>query len=183
MLKGRVAGRRSLVGDPLDESVRLSGLRWLRNMPGVEHQNSGPAANAMGVVGTFSLGAPISARGLFFFAILALTCISLSPFPDLGDARLRDNLKRTRRSFGSPGRWRLCFRPLRDRLAYRQAVFCQAAPSMPALLYPVHATTRKSLGDMTRKLSVTESRRSAQRRGTFSRRKSSVASANWAHVA
>jgi len=57
-------------------------------MPGVEHQNSGPAANAMGVIGTFSLGAPISARGLFFFAILALTCISLSPFPDLGDARL-----------------------------------------------------------------------------------------------
>jgi len=51
------------------------------------------------------------------------------------------------------------------------------------LVYPVHATTRKSLGDMTRKLSVTESRRSAQRRGTFSRRKSSVASANWAHVA
>jgi len=50
-------------------------------------------------------------------------------------------------------------------------------------VYPVHATTRKSLGDMTRKLSVTESRRSAQLRGTFSRRKSSVASANWAHVA
>jgi hypothetical protein len=88
MLKERVASRRSLVGDPLGESVRLSGLRWFRNMPGVKHQNSGPATNAMGVIDTFSPGAPISARGLFFFAILALTCISLSPFPDLGDARL-----------------------------------------------------------------------------------------------
>ena len=57
-------------------------------MPGVENQNSGRAASAMGAVDAFSLGPPISARGLFFFAILALTCISLSPFPDLGDARL-----------------------------------------------------------------------------------------------
>jgi hypothetical protein len=51
-------------------------------------------------------------------------------------------------------------------------------PNDRRTLYPVHATTRKSLGDMTRKLSVTESQRSAQLRGTFSRRKSSVASAN-----
>ena len=43
--------------------------------------------------------------------------------------------------------------------------------------------TRKSFGLMTRKLSVTESQRSAQFRGTVSRRKPSVASANWAHVA
>jgi len=43
---------------------------------------------------------------------------------------------------------------------------------IPPLVYPVHATTRKSFGDMTRKLSVTESHRSAQLRGTFSRRKS-----------
>src|SRR4029077_479628 len=50
-------------------------------------------------------------------------------------------------------------------------------------LYPVHLKTRKSFGLMTRKLSVTESQRSAQFRGTFSRRKLSVASANWAHVA
>src|ERR1035437_4584026 len=50
-------------------------------------------------------------------------------------------------------------------------------------LYPVHVTTRKSLGLMMRKLSVTESQRSAQFRGTFSRRKPSVASANWAQVA
>ena len=49
--------------------------------------------------------------------------------------------------------------------------------------YPVHAITRKSLGDMTRKLSVTESHRSAQFRGTVSRRKSRVASANWVQVA
>ena len=50
-------------------------------------------------------------------------------------------------------------------------------------LYPVHVMTRKSFGLMTRKLSVTESQRSAQFRGTVSRRKPSVASANWAHVA
>ena len=51
------------------------------------------------------------------------------------------------------------------------------------ILYPVHVTTRKSLGLMMRKLSVTESQRSAQFRGTFSRRKPSVASANWVQVA
>ena len=50
-------------------------------------------------------------------------------------------------------------------------------------LYPVHVMTRKSFGLMTRKLSVTESQKSAQFRGTVSRRKPSVASANWAHVA
>ena len=50
-------------------------------------------------------------------------------------------------------------------------------------VYPVHVMTRKSFGLMTRKLSVTESQRSAQFRGTVSRRKPSVASANWAHVA
>ena len=49
-------------------------------------------------------------------------------------------------------------------------------------IYPVHVTTRKSFGSMTRKLSVTESQKSAQLRGTFSRRKSSAASANWAQV-
>src|ERR1700751_1346288 len=37
-------------------------------------------------------------------------------------------------------------------------------------VYPVHVTTRKSLGLMTRKLSVTESQKSAQLRGTFSHR-------------
>ena len=50
-------------------------------------------------------------------------------------------------------------------------------------IYPVHVMTRKSFGLMTRKLSVTQSQRSAQFRGTVSRRKPSVASANWAHVA
>jgi hypothetical protein len=50
-------------------------------------------------------------------------------------------------------------------------------------IYLVHLITRNSFGLMTRKLSVTESQRSAQFRGTFSRRKLSVASANWAHVA
>src|SRR5450759_4893406 len=50
-------------------------------------------------------------------------------------------------------------------------------------VYPLHVTTRKSLGLMMRKLSVTESQRFAQFRGTFSRRKPSVASANWAQVA
>src|SRR4249919_2065655 len=51
------------------------------------------------------------------------------------------------------------------------------------VVYSVHLITRNSFGLMTRKLSVTESQRSAQFRGTFSRRKLSVASANWAHVA
>ena len=50
-------------------------------------------------------------------------------------------------------------------------------------VYPVHVMTRKSFGLMTRKLSVTESQRSAQFPGTFPRRKLSVASANWAQVA
>ena len=50
-------------------------------------------------------------------------------------------------------------------------------------IYPVHVMTRKSFGLMTRKLSVTESQRSAQFPGTFSRKKLSVASANWAQVA
>ena len=62
-----------------------------------------------------------------------------------------------------------------------------AAISVPncrrIILYLVHVMTRKSFGLMTRKLSVTESQRSAQFPGTFSRRKLSVASANWAQVA
>ena len=51
------------------------------------------------------------------------------------------------------------------------------------IVYPVHVMTRKSFGLMMRKLSVTESQKSAQFPGTFSRRKLSVASANWAQVA
>ena len=51
------------------------------------------------------------------------------------------------------------------------------------IIYPAHVTTRKSLGLMMRKLSVTESQRSAQFRGTVSRKKPSVASANWVQVA
>ena len=58
-----------------------------------------------------------------------------------------------------------------------------AARTLGVQLYPVHLITRNSFGLMTRKLSVTESQRSAQFRGTFSRRKLNVASANWAHVA
>ena len=54
-------------------------------MPGVEDQSSG---RAIWAIGAFPPGASISSRGILFFAILALTCISLSPFPDLGDARL-----------------------------------------------------------------------------------------------
>src|SRR5215467_1366142 len=38
------------------------------------------------------------------------------------------------------------------------------------MLYPVHVITRKSLGEMTRKLSVTESHSPAQFLGTVSRR-------------
>ena len=43
------------------------------------------------------------------------------------------------------------------------------------IVYPVHAKTRKSFGEMTRKLSVTESQIAAQFLGTLSRRKSRVA--------
>jgi hypothetical protein len=57
----------------------------------------------------------------------------------------------------------------------------ECSPKTP-LIYPVHVTTRKSFGLMTRKLSVTESQNSAQLRGTFSHRKLSAASANWAQV-
>jgi len=51
------------------------------------------------------------------------------------------------------------------------------------MIYPVHVRTRKSFGLMTRKLSVTESRKLAQFLGTLSRKKSSVASAKCPHVA
>ena len=56
-------------------------------------------------------------------------------------------------------------------------------PPRDAHLYPVHVSTRKSFGLMTRKLSVTESRKLLQFLGTLSRKKSSVASANCPHVA
>ena len=54
-------------------------------MSGVEDQGSGRASSA---ISAFPPSAVVSPRGMLFFAILALTCISLSPFPDLGDARL-----------------------------------------------------------------------------------------------
>src|ERR1019366_9353706 len=56
-------------------------------------------------------------------------------------------------------------------------------PSTKYILYPVYVRTRKSFGLMTRKLSVTESRKRFQFLGTLSRKKSSVASANCPHVA
>ena len=45
-------------------------------------------------------------------------------------------------------------------------------------LYPVQPRSRKSLGEIIRKLSVTESQSSAHLLGTSSRRKTRVASAN-----
>src|ERR1700677_4349644 len=45
-------------------------------------------------------------------------------------------------------------------------------------IYPVHPISRKSLGEIIRKLSVTESQSSAHLLGTSSRRKTRVASAN-----
>jgi hypothetical protein len=50
-------------------------------------------------------------------------------------------------------------------------------------LYPVHVGTRKSLGLMTWKLSVTELRKLPQFLGTLPRKKSRVAPANCPHVA
>jgi hypothetical protein len=73
--------------------------------------------------------------------------------------------------------WRQVGEPSRRRCASWDA------NAIPTSVYPVHVMTRKSFGLMTRKLSVTESQRSAQFRGTVSRRKPSVASANWAQVA
>ena len=55
--------------------------------------------------------------------------------------------------------------------------------SKSVVIYPVHLRTRKSFGLMTRKLSVTKSRKLAQFLGTLSRKKSSVASAKCPHVA
>jgi hypothetical protein len=49
-------------------------------------------------------------------------------------------------------------------------------------VYPVHTKTRISLGEMTLKLSVTVSEKLCQFRGTFWRRKSSMASAKLAQV-
>src|ERR1700758_3709238 len=46
------------------------------------------------------------------------------------------------------------------------------------VLYPDHPRSRKSLGEIIRKLSVTESQSSAHLLGTSSRRKTRVASAN-----
>src|SRR5450759_2066356 len=68
----------------------------------------------------------------------------------------------------------------RRRELFRVAGIGSRCPTngLPTMVYPAHVTTRKSFGLMTRKLSVTESHRLAQFRGTFSRRKPSVASAN-----
>ena len=54
---------------------------------------------------------------------------------------------------------------------------------MRALIYPVHARTRKSFGLMTGKLSVIESHNSNQFCGTFSRKKVSTSAANSRDVA
>src|SRR5277367_4470976 len=51
-------------------------------------------------------------------------------------------------------------------------------PGRILALYPVHPRRRKSLGEIIRKLSVTESHISAHRLGTSSRRKTRVAAAN-----
>ena len=72
---------------------------------------------------------------------------------------------------------------LKDRPRAGKKLIYGAATNKRILVYPVHVMTRKSFGLMTRKLSVTESQRSAQFPGTFPRRKLSVASANWAQVA
>ena len=65
----------------------------------------------------------------------------------------------------------------------RPAVHALAMLLAIVFIYPVHVSTRKSFGLMTRKLSVTESRKLLQFLGTLSRKKSSVASANCPHVA
>src|ERR1019366_2998202 len=79
-------------------------------------------------------------------------------------------------------------RPLQERaLAIREKALgpehANTAMSLNNLAHPVYVRTRKSFGLMTRKLSVTESRKRFQFLGTLSRKKSSVASANCPHVA
>ena len=71
---------------------------------------------------------------------------------------------------------------IKKRQGFAALIGAVAGPGKGINVYPVHVTIRKSLGLMMRKLSVTESQSSAQFRGTFSRRKPSVASANWAQV-
>src|SRR5271157_2681903 len=76
--------------------------------------------------------------------------------------------------------------PLTAREALREILHDAPEPLMGGfdpIVYPVHVSTRKSFGLMTRKLSVTESRKLLQFLGTLSRKKSSVASANCPHVA
>lgn len=51
-----------------------------------------------------------------------------------------------------------------------------------SLIYPAHPRSRKILGEIIRKLSVTESQNSFHLRGTSSRRNPKVASANSVHV-
>ncbi|MEH2470278.1 hypothetical protein V1281_000475 [Nitrobacteraceae bacterium AZCC 2161] len=57
------------------------------------------------------------------------------------------------------------------------------AARTPVIYTPLTSQPENPWRLMMRKLSVTESQSSAQFRGTFSRRKPSVASANWAQVA
>ena len=107
----------------------------------------------------------------------------------------RESIGRNSRSLpdASCGEYRCIMRRVFDVIVYSRGVkitasdkrTCRASPADYgwSSIYPVHVMTRKSFGLMTRKLSVTESQKSAQFRGTVSRRKPSVASANWAHVA
>ena len=82
-----------------------------------------------------------------------------------------------------PGQTGLGQDPRHGAVVHMQLAGDRANAPFLDMIYPVHVMTRKSFGLMTRKLSVTESQKSAQFRGTVSRRKPSVASANWAHVA
>ena len=68
----------------------------------------------------------------------------------------------------TPGAWEET--PAKNRQRQRRALDQETRQEL-FRLYPVHVMTRKSFGLMMRKLSVTESQRSAQFPGTFSRRK------------
>ena len=122
-----------------------------------------------------------------FGSIIAVLAF-LTPYPIV---RPETVVRWHRMGFAAYWRWKSRSPGGRPRITHASAghrppaARAEAAKCVPTKgeLYPVHAITRKSLGDMTRKLSVTESRRLAQFRGTSSRRKPSIASANWVNVA
>src|ERR1019366_10507435 len=90
-----------------------------------------------------------------------------------------------KRSWSKPATFSLILpeRPRKSGAFFTPADYFRSVLEKNFSLYSVHVRTRKSFGLMTRKLSVTESRKVSQFLGTLSRKKSCVAPANCPHVA